>query len=70
MADVKQRSKRKETMTREELKKIVEGVTDEQLDKILGINGADIKKPLRGCFLQKKERQAQKTCRNVVRVVL
>lgn len=31
-------------MTREELKKIIEGITDEQVDKIIGINGADINK--------------------------
>ena len=31
-------------MTREELKKIVEGITDEQLGLILDINGADINK--------------------------
>ena len=47
-------------MTREELKKIVEGVTDEQLDKILGINGADINKALQVCFLQKKSGKSKR----------
>lgn len=34
-------------MTREEIKKIVEGITDEQLKQILDINSADIGKARR-----------------------
>ncbi len=47
-------------MTREELKKIVEGVTDEQLDKILGINGADINKAKNGVDALKTELESLK----------
>ncbi len=47
-------------MTREELKKIVEGVTDEQLDKILGINGADINKAKNGVDTLKTELESLK----------
>ena len=47
-------------MTRDELKKIVEGITDEQLDKILGINGADINKAKNGVDALKTELESLK----------
>ena len=50
-------------MTREELKKIVEGITDEQLDKILGINGADINKAKNGVDSLKNEIETLKNAK-------
>ena len=59
--DNKLKAERRNIMTREELKKIVEGITDEQLKSILDINTADIGKAKKDYDTIKSENETLKT---------